>query len=189
MRLCCKCFSLWPREAIYCGKCRMPLGAKRCPQGHANPLRSPAITCLTCNQGPLEGGVSVLPLSGLASLGALLLLVGAWRWAWQHPYVVASHLWRVSSWMMGILFAVPPRQVQTAILQGLTWYGLLWLLSYLLPGGLGRNARQALRTLPRLLWRWLRAALKALRPLVLISSRPMKGKAGAVTKDKDKDII
>ena len=184
MKLCCKCFSLWPREALYCGRCRKPLGANRCLQGHANPLRSPALTCLTCNQGPLEEGVPTLPLSGLASLASLLILVVLSRWAWHHPGVIACAVWRWGAWTIGMLFAIPPRHVQAAIMQMLTWYGLLWLLSYLLPGGMGRNARQTLRTLPRLLASWLRSALKALRPLVL-PARSKKSKAASPPKDRD----
>ena len=186
MKMCLKCFCLWPRDAIYCGKCRLPLGTKRCPKGHANSLHTPGQTCTTCNEGPLTPGVAVLPLSGLASLLALLLLVFAWRWTWHHPGVVICAAWRAGLWTLGLLFGTSPRRVHGALYGALAWYVALWLLSYILPGATGKAARQTLRALPRLLWRGLHSGLKALRPLLLLPARAVKGKVGAA-RPKDGD--
>lgn len=185
--MCCKCRSLLPAEAAYCTKCRLPLGVSRCPEGHANPLRTRGTTCQTCNKGPLTAGVAVLPLSGLASICAVLVLFAVLRWAWHHPYTVAVTAWNWGGSAMGVLFDVPSGRVQSTVMQILAWYVLLWAISFILPSGLGRPARQSLRTLPLILWKGLRSVLKTLRSLVVLPARPQRGKANVAAKPQDKD--
>ena len=183
MKLCLKCYCLWPRDAAFCGRCRRALGAKRCPKGHANPFLSPAATCLTCNEGPLDG-VPCLPLGCVAPLLSLLLLVGLWRWAWHHPGVAISACWRAFLWAMGVLFDTAPGRVGLAVRQGLAWYVALWLLSYLLPQAAGRSARQFLKALPGRAARGLGAAWRFLLPLAL---RPIRGARTKAVASRQKD--
>lgn len=186
MKLCLKCYSIWPHDAAFCGRCRRALGAKRCPKGHANPFFSPAATCLVCNEGPLDG-VPCLPLGGVAPLLSILLLVGLWRWAWNHPGVAISACWRAFLWAMGVLFDTAPGRVGLAIRQGIAWYVVLWLLSYLLPQGAGRCARHALKGLPRLMWRCLRALPRLIRPLIMGPAGRARAKAKVAAAKEPED--
>jgi len=184
MKLCLKCCSLWESSAIYCGKCRRPLG-KRCPKGHSQMFFSPAVTCLICNEGPLDG-LPYLSLGWVASGITLVLLVIAWRWIWDHPWQSGNALWRTMLWALGILFDTAPNSVALTIRHILTWYVSLFLLSFLLPHGAGRSIRQSLKMLPRYLWRGLYALLGLMRSLVL---RPLGQKVkDTVIRSKDSDI-
>lgn len=159
MRLCLTCYSLWPREAAFCGKCRRPLGTKRCPKGHANSLFSPATTCLVCNEGPLDG-VPCLPLDWVITGLTLLLLFGLWRWGWEHAGAIIATFWKVTLWTLGILCNTTPGHVSRMLRQTLAWYVTLWLLSYLLPQAAGRSTRQGLRKVPWQVWGALRSLLR-----------------------------
>jgi len=186
MKMCLKCFSLWPKDAVFCGRCQRPMGVKRCSSGHANSLYTPGQTCTTCNEGPLLPGVAVLPLGGVASLFALALFVLCFRWGWHHPVTVLCAAWRAALWLLSLLFGAAPRSITRTLSAAVAWYLTLWLLSYVLPGATGKSARQTLRTLPRLLWRGLHSCVKTLLPLVMLSGRAVRGKTGgAHTKDVD----
>ena len=186
MKMCLKCFCLWPKDAVYCGRCRRPLGVKRCPKGHANSLSTPGLTCTTCNEGPLVPGVAVLPLGGVVSLFALALFVLCFRWAWHHPATILCTACRAALWILSLLFGVAPRSITRTLSQAVAWYLTLWVLSYGLPGALGKSVRQTLRMLPRLLWRGLRSGVKTLLPLVMVSGGAVRSKIGvARTKDVD----
>ena len=167
MRLCLRCFSLWPGGAEVCGRCRRTLGIRRCPDGHPNPLWAATQTCLTCGQGPLSEGAMYLPLGGIASLLALGVLIFASRWLWHHPGSVFSSLWQSGTWTIGLFLNEPPHLVRQTLVGAFFWYVTLWLFSYLLPDPTGRSARQFLRTLPRHLWHGIQALMRGARALLL----------------------
>lgn len=184
MKLCLKCGSLWSSEAVYCGKCRRPIG-KRCPKGHEVPFFSSAITCMTCNEGPLDG-VPYLALAWIAPTLTLLLLVAFWRWSWHHPMLFLCLLWQAFLWVLGMLFGAPPGQILGLFQRAVAWYIVLWLLTYLLPKATGHSTRQFLKTLPRHIWKGLHAVLRFV--FVLVQQPLGHGRAKAkIGHQKDPD--
>jgi hypothetical protein len=170
MKVCLKCFSVYGggtpgNDVCFCSKCRRPLG-KRCPKGHVNPFFSAAMTCLTCNEGPVDG-VPYLSLSWIPPLLSVVLLIVAWRWAWDHPYKVAAVVWRAGVWSLGILFDTSPGRVGGTLRTAAVFYVALWLISFVLPQAGGRALRQFLKALPVRCWRGLKSLVRFLLPLVL----------------------
>jgi len=56
--LCKRCWTLWSKGTIWCGKCRSTMGSRHCPEGHVSPLLATA--CVTCGSTKLTPGVRAL---------------------------------------------------------------------------------------------------------------------------------
>ena len=182
--LLCRCFHLLPGDAVYCPFCRLSLNRFYCSSNHPNPLWNTR-ACLTCGQAPLTPGTYALPLGWAVSLLSVCLLLWGWHWVEHHPGYVAKAVWQCGLWLLSILFDVPPRHLHSALTGMLAWWVSLYLLSYVLPGTMGKSARQILRTLPRLLWKGLRSSSKALRPLLLLPAQTAKVRSAPRPKEKD----
>ncbi len=142
--LCLRCWHWWPSDSRYCGVCQLSLNARRCGDGHPNPLWGPHLTCCTCNKPLLCQGVPALPMRWLPKGGAILGLVWLGYHAVRHADVLLDAVWRGAVWLLvGTLHAIP-----TGVWQGIVNLISVWIALYLfsifLPKDLGGPVRQFL---------------------------------------------
>lgn len=188
MKLCLKCISLWNSDAEFCGKCRRALG-KRCPKGHVNPFISPAVTCIVCNEGPLDG-VPYLVLSGLGPLIALISVVFTFQYIWDHHCQVLHLLLHGVLWALATLFdTTPDRIVQGCIGVGNLWVAV-FILTLFLPKPVGMRVRWALWKIPMWIAHLIRIAVKVTWQLIkrrVIGTKPKTVQTKRSNHDTDHD--
>ena len=188
MKLCLKCLSLWNSEAEFCGKCRRSLG-KKCPKGHVNAFISPAVTCSTCNEGPLDG-VPFLRLSGLGPLISLVVLVFTFRYVWDHHCQAIHLMLRVLLWGIATLFDTTPRRVLQECYGVVNLWIAALLLSLFLPKATGTRVRSVLFQLPVRFAHMIRIAIRVTWRIIkrqTITNKPKAAQAKASKNQAESD--
>ena len=184
MKLCLVCYSLWPRETVFCGKCRRALG-KRCPKGHVNLYISPGVTCTTCNEGPVDG-VPYLQLNLVVPIVTLLALVIAFRYGWNnrcHLFCTALHS---LLWTLSILFDTTQKRVMEVVMHLILWFVTLFLISYMLPQKMGQWVRRTLQSLLRIAWILVRSTCRLTWRMIKVPAMQVKANIRQ-SKDAAKD--
>lgn len=163
MRLCLRCFRLYPLESVWCPRCHRTFDRKLCPNDHANPINIFASTCLICNQGPLSPATYSISLRALPRLLALITLLLAIRWIFLHfGYVVClleSGTLRIAAWITGSTAC----QVARSVNEVTVWLIALWIVSYFLPASSGNALRGTIQSGLKRCGMAIRTLLKGLR--------------------------
>jgi RNA polymerase subunit RPABC4/transcription elongation factor Spt4 len=131
MILCLKCWRLWPRGTMYCGRCGGSLGKRVCSDGHESHLK--ARYCSLCGSSKLSRGAPCRSLRPLTWMGALCLASIAWHGfalpAWHNLYAMSIvflvrafdfFLWlAVWSWIVGLILGEQARRLLSTCWMGL----------------------------------------------------------------------
>lgn len=160
MKLCLKCWRVWPNASVYCPQDQASMNKRFCPNGHENPMFTRAVTCVICNQGPLTHATIALSLEGLTHFITFVLTLAFLRWLWASFGAVICLTLSGILHIIAFITGTTPQMVAQAMANLFTLIFLLWAMSHFAPGSQGEKIRQglrwcfgALRSLARIAWK------------------------------------
>ena len=141
---CLSCYFASPVGSTFCSRCGRGFGAKICSSGHKSPRGSRY--CIVCAKAgnDLSEATNYLAIAWVSRAIGWLLMAWCMLLVVRNPVGFALLFAHGGLWALSAALGASECAVLRAIYRAILWLSVIYLLSFLLPGGAGATCRRGL---------------------------------------------